>query len=36
MKLDFSGNRITLDKELNALDRFVLKFTSVLNECDIR
>jgi hypothetical protein len=36
MELKFSGNRIIIDKELNALDEFVLKFTSILNECDIK
>jgi hypothetical protein len=35
MELKFSENRIIINKELNALDKFVLKFTSVLNECDI-
>lgn len=36
MEIKFSRNGIIINKELNALDRFVLKFTSILNENDIR
>lgn len=36
MKLTFSNDRILLNKDLNALDRFVLKFTTILEQRQIR
>lgn len=36
MKIKFSKNRIRLEKGLNALDHFVLDFTSILNKNDIK
>ncbi|HWR64229.1 MAG TPA: hypothetical protein VN365_07505 [Candidatus Thermoplasmatota archaeon] len=36
MELTFSKDRIILNKKLNALDRFVLKFTAILEEKKIR
>lgn len=36
MEIKFSKNRIEFEKELNALDRFVVDFTSILNRLSIR
>ena len=36
MELDFSGNRIKFEKELNSLDKFVIDFTTILNELGIK
>lgn len=36
MELKFSENRIIISKELNALDRFVLEFTSILDENNVK
>jgi len=36
VKLTFSNDTIVLDKDLNALDRFVLKFTAILEQRQIR
>lgn len=36
MEIKFSKNRIEFEKELNALDRFVVDFTSILNRLNIR
>ena len=36
MELKYSKNKIVLDKELNALDKFAIEFTSVLNKNKIK
>jgi hypothetical protein len=36
MNIKFSKNRIEFEKELNALDKFVIDFTSILNKLNIK
>ncbi|MFH1100602.1 MAG: hypothetical protein V1726_01000 [Methanobacteriota archaeon] len=36
MEITFSKDQITLNKELNSLDRFVLEFTKILEKNKIR
>lgn len=36
MEIKFSKDRIEFEKELNALDKFVIDFTSILNELNIK
>ena len=35
MEVDYSGKEFVFDKELNGLDEFVLKFTSILNRANV-
>lgn len=36
MELKFEGNSIEFEKELNELDKFVIKFTKILNDLNIK
>ncbi len=36
MEIKFSKDRIEFEKELNALDKFVIDFTSILNELNVK